>query len=123
MERGSRQHRPSCASLADELSIGCRAVAAEIDASTPRVLAAYRAFNQSPSLQTSTVATTDWIKRLVELVTARDPKLDRFAAMTIAGAYLGAIDTMMMSWSEYPDGISVLDATATVMQRLAPVLG
>lgn len=109
-------------SLADALSIGCRAVAAAIDASAPLVLAAYRAFGQSPAMQSSTVATADWIDRLVDLVLTMEPRFDRFEAMTIAGAYLGAIDTMMMSWARASDTTTVLAATTRVIQRLTPIL-
>lgn len=113
---------PPSAPVAEALESGARAVAADIDAKAPLVLAAQRAFNQSPVLQSSTIATVEWIERVADLVIERSPQTSRFDANTIAGAYLGAIDTMMRTWSEASEMTGVLTATNRVLARLAPIL-
>ena len=113
---------PIDAPLGDAMAIGCMAVAKEIDRDPSRVLAAYRALEESPALRSSGVASHDWLKRMLTLVETAEPSLARFEALTIAGAYMGAIDTMMLAWAESGGTSSVLNATARVLDLLDPIL-
>jgi len=110
------------ATLAEAMAVGCRAVAAEIDASADRVLLAYAALSESPTLQSSGVASRDWLERIAALVHEKKPELDRFDALTIAGAHLGAIDTMMLAWAASGGDHSVVEATDRVLERLAALV-
>jgi len=109
-------------SLLDAMAAGCYAVADEIDGSTERVLAAYAALSESPTLQSSGAASADWLSRMVDLVLERSADIDRFDATVIAGAYMGSIDTMMASWAASGGSTSVRDATDRVLDHLAPIL-
>jgi AcrR family transcriptional regulator len=110
------------ATLGEVMAIGCSAVATEIDRDQSRVLAAYRALEESPALRSSGVASNDWLGRMVVLVETAEPSLERFDALTIAGAYMGAIDTMMLAWADSGGTSSVSDATDKVLDVLAPIL-
>jgi len=110
------------APLAEALAAGCLAVAGEIDRDTENVLAAYQALRQSPALQNSTSASADWLERMVALVSRLEPDLAQFDTTAIAGAYLGAIDTMMIAWTEAGGKASVVGTTKRLLARLAPIL-
>jgi len=109
-------------SLVDAMSAGCYAVADEIDASRERVLAAYAALSESPTLQSSGAANADWIDRMVDLIESRSVDIDHFDALVIAGACMGAIDAMMAGWASSGGTTSVRDLTGRVIERMAPVL-
>lgn len=104
------------------MAVGCLAVANDIDESRALVLAAYRALSESPTLQSSGAANTDWIERMVELVGSKAPELDDVDAVTIAGAHMGAIDSMMARWAGAGGTTSVVDETSRVLDWLAPIL-
>ncbi len=110
------------AGLRDGLRAGCLAVAAEIDDESDRVLVAFRALAESPALEVSGAAGRDWVDRMAALIAAKEPALDRSTTMTIAGAYMGAIDTMMREWAAAGGEGSVVEATDAVLDRLAPIL-
>lgn len=108
--------------LGEAVSVGCLAVASEIDSSSGRVLAAYAALNESPSLQSSGAATSEWIERFVALIVQRAPEVEHLEATVIAGAYVGAIDTMMSNWASAGGTGSVEVATTQLLDCLAPIL-
>ena len=110
------------ASLAETMAAGCLAVANVIDSSQTLVLSAYRALAESPNLQASGATNQDWLDRIVDLITDHTSELDHEAAAIIAGAYMGAIDTMMQQWAMAGGKSSVVDATGRVIARLAPIL-
>jgi len=112
----------SDAPLGHVIAEGCLAVAHSIDDSRELVLASYRALRESPSLQVAGAATTGWLNRFVDLVASKEPALDAVEVRTIAGAYLGAIDTMMLDWAEHDGATSIVDSTRRIMDRLAPIL-
>lgn len=110
------------ADLQAAVSAGCLAVAAQIDSDRQRVLAAYSALSDSPGLQASGAASRDWLVRFAEVIRERAPDLSDSETWTIAGAYMGAIDTMMMGWSIAGGRSSVVDSTQAILDRLAPIL-
>lgn len=109
-------------SLEEAMLAGSKAVAANIDGNRDQVLAAYRALSESPSLQASGAATTDWLNRMADLVESRSPAIDQFEARVIAGACMGAIDAMMMNWASSGGEDTVTALTIRVFDRLAPIL-
>ena len=110
------------AGLGEALTIGCMAVARAIDDTRESVLAAYAAMAESQSLQSSSPASADWLDRSVALAKAHAPHLSDFDAMAIAGAYLGAIDTMMLGWVASGGKGKVSDTTTRLLERLAPIV-
>ena len=109
-------------SLRDAVTAGCYAVADTIDASPDRVLSAYAALNESPTLQLSGAASAFWLERIADLVESRTEGLYRFDATVIAGACMGAIDMMMVTWASSGGATAVRDATSRVIERIAPIL-
>lgn len=108
--------------LDEAMSIGCEAVAATIDAESDRVLAAYAALAESPTLQASGASNRDWLERIAALLTSRSSDLDEPESLIIAGAYMGAIDMMMFAWAQAGGTTSAEEATTAVLKRLAPIL-
>ncbi len=99
------------------------AVAEHIDADATNVLTAYAALASSPSLGSSSLATEAWLERIDELLRADvvGARLDRATRAVIAGAYLGAIDAMMMEWARSGGEGSVAEATSALLDRLRPI--
>ena len=114
---------PPDASAHAVVTTGCYAVADEIDSTSERVLAAFAALAESPTLQTSSAANTDWLNRVADVVESRSTDVDSFDAMVIAGACMGAIDAMMAGWAAAGGATSVRDATDRVVERIGPILG
>jgi AcrR family transcriptional regulator len=111
-----RQGRPLEAAEA-----GCRAVAGYIDYHQWEVLTAYGALSDSPTLESAGTINRQWIARIVALL-EREPKPVGVAMQhVIAGAYLGAIDAMMVQWVSSGGAGSVLTETEAVLERLRPV--
>ena len=59
---------PQDVELVEAIAAGCNAVANEIDSSTDRVLAAYAALAESPTLQSSGPANAEWLERFEQLL-------------------------------------------------------
>lgn len=112
---------PSDAPIATAVGAPSLAVAAHIDEHKHTVRTAYTILEQSPSLQQSGVATTAWLERLVA-VFERFGKVDPETALILAGAYLGAIDAMMLHWALSGGTASVVEATQRLLDRLEPIL-
>ena len=108
--------------LRDAVTAGCYAVADTIDAAPERVIAAYAALAESPTLQMSGAASAYWLDRIADLVESRGEDIDRFDAMVIAGACMGAIDMMMATWASSGGTTLVRDETSRVIERIAPIL-
>lgn len=107
--------------LAEAIRATCMAVARHIDEDPTTVLRAYAILEESPTLQTSGVATTDWIERMVGVI-GRFGDLDVGESRTIAGAYLGAIDATMNHWASSGGTSSVEVAIDQLLRRLLPIL-
>lgn len=107
-------------SLSHLMKVGCLGVASWIDANSGNVLLAYKALAAAPTLQASD--TSDWVKRMIALILEQRPDVNVAEAATIAGAYMGALDTMMMLWVESEGTTSVKTSTQQVLELLAPIL-
>lgn len=112
---------PPDASLRDAVNGTTLAVAAHIDRHQDVVRTAYEILGRSPSLQQSGLATTAWLRRIVE-VFERFSAADAEASLVSAGAYLGAIDAMMLHWAATGGTSSVTDSTTRLLSRLEPIL-
>jgi len=108
--------------LSDAMATGCRAVANEIDENRSQVLLAFQALSESTTLSASGAANRDWQDRITAMVASRAPQLPTAETMTIAGAYMGAIDTMMQQWAASGGATKVVDATDRLLIQLAPIL-
>lgn len=98
-----------------------RAVARHIDGDRTAVLTAYAALAESPTLESAGTVHHEWIDRIVTLL-AREPRpLPTGTRHVIAGAYMGAIDAMLMTWVRSGGQGSVLAETQCVLDRLRPV--
>lgn len=119
---------PADIDLAGALRSGCMAVAEFIDADKATVFAAYRVLEEAPALRSTGVATSAWLERLTGLVGRfgrfdhRETGIDDELAGMIGGAYLGAIDAMMISWAAGGGRSSVAASTNRLLDRLAGIL-
>ncbi len=107
-------------SLRETMQIGCLAVSTWIDDNAADVLTAYQALAAAPTLQAAD--TSNWVERMIELITTHESDIELASAATIAGAYMGAIDTMMHVWVDGDGTTSVVDATREVLDLLEPIL-
>ncbi len=109
------------ATLADAVEATALAVAQYIDDNHDFVYMAYTILEQSPSLQQTGIATTAWIERYVAMI-QHHTNLDKGDTLTVAGAYIGAIDAVMQHWASTGGTASVTEAITAMLQRLAPIL-
>lgn len=100
---------------------GCLAVARYIDEHRSDVLTAYAALAESPTLESAGTSNTQWIARVVALLEREPQPVAPNVQHVIAGAYLGAIDAMMLQWVSSGGAGSVLAETAAVVERLRPI--
>jgi AcrR family transcriptional regulator len=101
---------------------GCLAVARYIDAHRTDVLTAYTALAESPTLAAAAAtANQEWIDRVVALLRREAARLPGSTPYLIAGAYLGAIDAMMIQWVTRDGRGSVLRQTKALLNRLRPI--
>lgn len=98
-----------------------RAVASHIDDHQAEVLTAYAALAESPRLESVGAIHHEWIARIVALHEREDEPVSPAAQHVIAGAYMGAIDAMLMQWVRTGGTGSVLAETESVLERLRPV--
>jgi hypothetical protein len=85
------------------------------------VRTAYAALAQSPTLETAGTSNRQWVARLVALLEREPTPVGPAMQHVIAGAYLGAIDAMMVQWVNSGGTGLVLTNTETVLERLRPV--
>lgn len=111
---------------ADSLAVAeaaALAVARHIDADAALVATVYEVLDRAPELESATLANRAWAARIVEILT--DPRrgavADGTVARVVAGAYLGAIDSMMAHWSSAGAQTRVADETLAVLDRLRPI--
>ena len=99
------------------------AVANYIDDHADEVLVAYAALASSPSLASSSLASESWLRRIDDLLRSEPAgrRLSDAERAVIAGAYLGAIDAMMLQWAAAGGAGSVADSTRMLLDRLRPV--
>jgi AcrR family transcriptional regulator len=100
---------------------GCLAVAGYIDDHRPEVLTAYAALAESPALESAGTINEQWIARIVALLEREAEPVPPAMRHVIAGAYLGAIDAMMVQWVGGGGAGSVLTETHAVLERLRPL--
>lgn len=115
-----------CAADAPALAVaeaGALAVARHIDADAARVLAVYAILEQAPWLESAGLVNRAWSRRIVDLLVdaRRGAIADAGVGNMVAGAYLGAIDSMMANWSTSGGRTRVVDETAAVLERLRPI--
>lgn len=109
------------ATLESAVEVTALAVARHIDNNRDFVFSAYTILEQSPSLQQTGIATAAWLDRYVTTI-QHYTELEKGDTLTIAGAYLGAIDAVMQHWASTGGTESVTEAIAVMLKRLAPVL-
>jgi hypothetical protein len=98
-----------------------RAVARYIDGRVDEVLMAYAALAESPSLESAGTIHHAWIERIVALLEREPQPVSPKTQHVVAGAYMGAIDAMLMQWVSTGGQGSVLAETESVLTRLRPV--
>jgi AcrR family transcriptional regulator len=98
-----------------------RAVARYIDARVDEVLTAYAALAESPSLESAGTIHHAWIERIVALLEREPEPVSSTTQHVVAGAYMGAIDAMLMQWVRTGGQCSVLTETEAVLTRLRPI--
>lgn len=109
---------------ADPLAVAetaCRAVARHIDGNRADVLIAYAALEASPALRSAGATTHEWTDRIIQLLQREPVHLPASTRHVIAGAYLGAIDAMMMHWISSEGQGSVQQETTVLLDRLRPI--
>ena len=99
----------------------CLAVAGYIDAHRTEVLTAYAALDQAPTLKSAGASNEEWTERVVGLLEREPAPLPGSTPYVIAGAYLGAIDAMMMQWAKGGGRGSVVRQTKALFDRLRPI--
>jgi AcrR family transcriptional regulator len=109
------------ATLGSAVEATALAVAHHIDDHRDFVYAAYKILEESPSLQQTGIATAAWLDRYVTTI-RNYTELEIGDTLTIAGAYLGAIDAVMQNWASTGGTGSVTAAITIMLKRLAPVL-
>ena len=97
------------------------AVAAHIDQNKEIVRTAYQILGQSPTLQQSGLVTTIWHGRFAALF-ERFSTADTETSLVLAGAYLGAIDAMVLHWATTGATSPVTEKTTRLLARLRPIL-
>lgn len=105
----------------DAAEAGCLAVARYIDGHRSEVMTAYAALAESPTLESAGTSNGQWIARIVALLEREPEPVGPAMQHVVAGAYLGAIDAMMMRWVSSGGAGSVLTETEAVLERLRPV--
>lgn len=110
------------ATLITAMSEGSLAVARKIDEDHELVLLAYRAMSESPALQSSGANSAEWIERMTDTIVSHEPQVDQFEGRILAGAWMGAIDAMMMTWVESGGQGSVVALTQKLIDRLEALL-
>lgn len=98
-----------------------RAVAAHVDAHRGDVLTAYAALAESPSLESAGTMHHEWTDRIAALVEREVEVVPAATRHVIAGAYMGAIDAMLMQWVRTGGEGSVRAETESVLARLRPI--
>jgi AcrR family transcriptional regulator len=100
-----------------------RAIASHLEANRQRIRTAWRIIDTAPALEPAFLANPVWTQRVVALLTdpARGAVLAPREAVAIAGAYLGAIDAVMLHWAAAGAGGTVTEAVDTVITQLAPI--
>jgi len=109
------------ASIGDAIGQPVLAVAAHIDRHSKIVRTAFQILDQSPTLQQSGLVTTTWLPRIAAIFT-RFSTADDETSLVLAGAYLGAIDAMMLRWATTGATTPVTETTARLLARLGPIL-
>lgn len=95
------------------------AVSAHIDDHRTDTLIGLRALAEAPGLNAASVARDDWHQRIARLLVADgDTAVD---AEFVAGAYLGAIDSMLAVWATSDPPIELVELNRAVNQRLRPI--
>ena len=112
---------PPGTSTADAIGRSVLAVAGHIDQNKEMVRTAYRILEQSPALQQSGLATTTWLWRITAIF-ERFSAADTETSLVLAGAYVGAIDAMMLDWARAGATSSVTEKTTRLLALLAPTL-
>jgi AcrR family transcriptional regulator len=112
---------PLDASIADAIGRPILAVAAHIDQHNEIVRTAYQILEQSPTLQQSGLVTTTWLRRIAEIF-ERFSTADNETSFVLAGAYLGAIDAMMLHWATAGATTPVTQKTTRLLAHLGPIL-
>jgi AcrR family transcriptional regulator len=100
-----------------------RTIAAHLDAEAAPMRLAWRIVESVPALEPAFLANPTWTGRFVALLTdeARGPAVGLPLAVTIAGAYLGAVDATMLRWATGADERTVVEAMDFVLEHLAPL--
>lgn len=109
------------APLPEATRVACMAVSNHIDANASTVRAAYAVLEQAPTLRAARVANDAWAERMVALI-QRHSGADHQTAMLVSGAFLGALEAMMVHWAFTDSDESVQEATERLMTLLLPVL-
>lgn len=112
---------PVDASVADAIGRPVLAVAGHIDQHRKIVRTAYQILDQSPTLQQSGLVTTMWRGRFATIIT-RFSTADDETSLVLAGAYLGAIDAMMLNWAATGATSPVTHKAVRVLAQLGPIL-
>ncbi len=97
------------------------AVATHIDENIDQVRAAYAVLDEVPGLDSSGVVNAAWLQRLAALA-VRHGGVDDETASLLAGAFLGALDSMMYRWAASGGTGSVVAATERTNDVLRPLL-
>jgi len=108
-------------SIADAIGQPVLAVAAHIDQDKEIVMTAYQILGQSPTLQQSGLVKTTWLGRIAA-VFEQFSTADTETSLVLAGAYLGAIDAMMLHWATTGATPPVTEKTNRLLARLGPIL-
>ena len=102
--------------------LGSLAVSASIDDRPRDVLVGLQILAEAPSIATAGVATESWHRRVLELLAA-DPTAAGWSEAEcayVAGAYLGAIDSMLAVRAADDGRSSLVEANRLLLDRLRP---
>lgn len=114
---------PADATAREVAEIGSLAVSASIDDRPRDVLVGLQILAEAPSIATAGVATESWHRRVLDVLAA-DPAARHWSEAEcayVAGAYLGAIDSMLAAWAADGGRTSMVEANRVLLERLRPI--
>ncbi|QYG94188.1 TetR/AcrR family transcriptional regulator [Iamia sp. SCSIO 61187] len=114
---------PPDTSARDAVEQITRTIAGRLDEERERMQRVWRIVESTPALEPAFLANRAWTERILALLAdaRRGPVVAGPEALTIAGAYLGAIDVAMADWAAGADDRTVTDTVDALLAHLRPL--
>ena len=114
---------PADTSALDAVEEITRTIAGRLDQERDRMRRVWRVVEATPALEPAFLANRAWTERILALMAdpRRGPVVPSARSLTIAGAYLGAIDVAMAHWAAGDDDRTVTDTVDALLSHLRPL--